>query len=102
MFDATDAEIARREHEYEMGGAGQLDRSWSRFYNAAEAAVIANGWDGKFDSGKSRGLDGNEYTADGEPSDGYSIDGAYDAWEMGWSVERYITGVRARRAELGL
>lgn len=102
MFDATDLEIARRETAHEMGEAGALDRSWSRFFDAAEKAVIARGWDGKFNNGNSRGLDGNEYTGDGEPSDGYSIDGAYDAWEAGKSVEAYIAAVEARRGEMGL
>jgi hypothetical protein len=102
MFDSTDLEIARREHAYEMGSESRRDQSWSRFYHQAETVIIANGWDGKFDNGKSRGLDGNEYTADGEPSDGYSIDGAYEAWEAHWSVERYIARVAVRRAELGL
>lgn len=102
MFDATDLEIARREHAYEMGAESSADRSWSRFYNAAEKAIIANGWDGKFNNGKSRGLDGNEYTGGGEPSDGYSIDGAYEAWEKRMSVEAYIAACARRRAELGL
>lgn len=102
MFDATDLETARRAHEYEMGSETNADRKWTRFYNAAEAAIIAEGWDGQFNNGKSRGLDGNEYTDEGEPSDGYSIDGAYEAWERGWSVERYIAHVAVKRAELGL
>jgi hypothetical protein len=102
MFDATDLEIDRRETAYEMGAEALTDRAWSIWYNAAEKAVIARGWDGKFDNGKSRGLDGNEYTDEGEPSDGYSIDGAYEAWEAHWSVERYIANVAAKRGELGL
>jgi hypothetical protein len=100
MFDATDLEIARRETAYEMGAESLTDRAWSRWYDAAEKAIIARGWDGKFDNGKSRGLDGNEYTGDGEPSDGYSIDGAYEAFEARQSVEAYIAAVEARRAEL--
>jgi hypothetical protein len=102
MFDATDLEIARRETAYEMGAESLTDRAWSRWYNAAEKAVIARGWDGKFTNGKSRGLDGNEYTGDGEPSDGYSIDGAYEAFERRESVETYIAACARRRAELGL
>lgn len=102
IFDATDLEIDRRAHAYEMGAESNADRRWSRFYRQAEAAVIANGWDGKFNNGKSRGLDGNEYTDEGEPSDGYSIDGAYEAFENGWSVERYIAHVATVRAGLGL
>lgn len=102
MFDATDLEIARRETAYELGAESQSDRAWSRWYDAAEKAVIARGWDGKFNNGKSRGLDGNEYTGDGEPSDGYSIDGAYEAFERRESVETYIAACAKRRAELGL
>jgi len=102
MFDATEAEFARLDHAYEMGAESRGDRAWSKFYRQAEAAIISKGWDGKFDNGKSRGLDGNEYTGDGEPSDGYSIDGAYEAFEKGWSVERYIAHVAVVRARLGL
>lgn len=98
-FDASDLEADRRAHDYEMGSAGELDRSWSRFYNAAEREIIAKGWDGKFDSGKSRGLDGAELPDD---DDGYSIDGAYDAWERGLTVTAYIARVAVRRSELGL
>lgn len=99
-FDATDLEIARREHNYELGGESNADRRWSWFYNTATAAIIARGWDEKFTGGQkvgqSRGLDG----ADDET--GYSIDGAYDAFEKGWTVDRYIRQVMAARAELGL
>lgn len=102
MFDVTDLEYARRATAYEMGAESNADRRWSRWYKSAEMSVIANGWDGKFDNGKTRGLDGNEYTAGGEASDGYSIDGAYDAFEAGSSVQRYIAKVEKTRAELGL
>lgn len=102
MFDATDLEIARREQAHEMGAESLTDRAWSRFYRQAEAAIIANGWDEQFDNGKSRGLDGNEYTGDGDPSVGYSIDGAYEAFEARWSVEAYIASVEVKRAALGL
>lgn len=102
MFDATELEIARCEHAAEMGADTKSDRAWYRWYDAAEKAVIANGWAGKFDNGKSRGLDGNEYIGDGEPSDGYSIDGAYEAWEKGISVDSYIAACADRRGRLGL
>lgn len=102
MFDATDLEISRREHAYEMGAESRSDRAWSCWCKAASVAIIANGWDGKFDNGKSRGLDGNEYTGGGEPSDGYSIDGASDAFDAGWSVQRYIAHVEKVRKDLGL
>lgn len=95
MFDATDLEIARREHDYEMGGESQSDRAWSRWYDRAAATITANGWN----TDRSRGLDGSEIPGD---DDGYSIDGAYDAFEARWSVERYIAHVATRRAELGL
>lgn len=102
MFDATDIEAARRETAHELGAESNADRRWSRWYNAAALSIISNGWDGKFDNGKSRGLDGNEYIGAGEPSDGYSIDSAHDAFEAGWSVQRYIAAVEKKRAELGL
>ncbi len=100
MFDATDLEIDRRNHDYEMGGESNADRAWSRFYKQATAEIIAKGWDDKFTGGprigQSCGLDGCD------DENGYSIDGAYEAWEARWSVERYIARVAVVRAELGL
>lgn len=96
MFDATDLEIARREHEYEMGGESRSERAWTAFYNRARIEIVSRAWDGRFDNGTSRGLDGCDW------EDGYSIDGAYEAFENGWSVDRYITAVGKARTELGL
>ncbi len=99
-FDATQLEIDRRAHAYEMGADSNADRAWSRFYDAAQREIVARGWDEKFTGGavvgKSRGLDG----ADAET--GYSIDSAYDAWEARQSVATYIAAVGRARTELGL
>lgn len=88
MFDATDLEIARREHAYEMGAESPADRSWSRFYDAADAAIINRGW--------GTTLDENEWDA------GFSIDGAHAAWQAGRSVAQYLEDVAGKRRVLGL
>lgn len=92
MFDATDLELARREHDAEMGGQTAGDRAWSRWFDAAARVVKANGWETQV----TRGLDG------AEDEDGFSIDFAYDAFERGESVETYITEASRRRKEMGL
>lgn len=94
-FDATYLEIARREHDYEMGGESNADRRWSRFYDLATKAIVSRGWDEQFNNGKSRGLDGCDWET------GYSIDGAYEAFEKGWTVDRYIQQVSEARVQLG-
>ncbi len=100
MFDATELEIARRETAYELGAESNEDRRWSRWYKSAEMSIISNGWDEKFTGGqalgKSRGLDGCDWET------GYSIDGAYDAFEAGRSVQDYIAVVALARMALGL
>lgn len=93
-FDATDLEVSRRAHAYEMGEDTQSDRAWYRFYAVATARIIANGWDGKFNNGKSRGLDGTEW------EDGYSIDGASDAFDARVSVDQYIAQVEVARTAI--
>lgn len=93
-FDATDLEIARREHSYEMGAETASDRRWSQWYDRASSAIRALGFGDD--------LDGNEYTGAGEPSDGYSIDGASDAFDRGETVDTYMKGVVERRRALGL
>lgn len=103
MFDATDLEIARREHDAEMGGDSATDRSWYFFFAAVETMIRARGYVRHGGSAASRadtGLDGNE--ADGEPSDGYSIDGAYEAWERRQSAHDYFRSICLRRVALGL
>lgn len=99
MFDATDVEVARRQHEYEMGIEDTGEAAWDSFYRAASNAVIARGWDEKFTGGarinQTRGLDGDDRET------GYSIDSAFDAFSRGESVDRYIAKVAHRRAALG-
>lgn len=99
-FDATDLEIARREHAAEMGEDSKSDRAWYAWYDRAAQCVIQLGWDEKYTGGskigKSRGLDG----ADDET--GYSIDSAYEAWERGLTVAAYMGKVKAARERLGL
>lgn len=100
MFDATDQEVARRQHEYEMGIKDTGEAAWDRFYRAASNAVIARNWDEKFTGGarvnQTRGLDGDDRET------GYSIDSAFDAFSRGKTVEIYIGEVAKRRVELGL
>lgn len=100
VFDATDLEIDRRAHAYEMGEDSKSDRAWSSWVKRAEACLAQLGWDEKFTGGKlvgqSRGLDG----ADDET--GYSIDSAYDAFEAGKAVAEYMGAVKVARQALGL
>lgn len=91
-FDATDAEHARRAHDYEMGAVSAEDQRWTRFYNEARRAVVANGWE----TSNTLGLDG----ADDE--DGFSIDGAYEAFEARKTVAAYLLEVARNRRALGL
>lgn len=99
-FDATDLEIARREHAAEMGDNSSADRAWYAWAGRVEACLAQLGWDEKFSGGpkigKSRGLDG----ADAET--GYSLDSAYDAWRSGLTVAAYMGNVKAARRDLGL
>lgn len=87
-YDATDAEIARREHDAEMGGESRSDRAWSRFYGRAERALAEAGFVSP----------ANGSTIDGdEAEDGFSIDSAYDAWEARTTVAAYVEQVRRNR-----
>ncbi|WP_267382273.1 MULTISPECIES: hypothetical protein [unclassified Sphingomonas] len=99
-FDATDLEIARREHAAEMGEVSASDRAWYAWCRRAEQCLAALGWDEKFTggpkAGQSCGLDG----ADAET--GYSLDSAYDAWEAGKPVAAYMGQVKRARQGLGL
>lgn len=90
MFDATEAEFARREHAAEMGAESRSDRAWSRFYDAADKAIRARGWQRSHDAG----LDGDDDV------DGYSIDAAYEAFEAGASVADYLEIVDRKRLKL--
>ena len=69
-------------------------------HDRAAACLTQLGWDEKFTGGagvgQSRGLDGDER------ENGYSIDGAYEAWEAGLTVAAYMGQVTRARQRLGL
>jgi hypothetical protein len=88
MNDHTDAEFARREHDYEMGGESASDRAWTRFYKEVSDFIILRGW--------GRSGDGDQ------EKDGFSLDYAYEAWEDGKTAVEYISEVVATRREMGL
>jgi len=88
----TDLQELQRAHDYEMGAESRTDRQWSRWYKSAAMSCESNGWD----TDVTRGLDGCEW------EDGFSIDSAYDAFEAGWSVQRYIAKTVENRKALGL
>lgn len=81
--DHTDAEIARRAHDYEMGAFSPSEVRWHQWCNAVEAII---GFD----------LDGDE------EEDGYSLDYAHNAFEAGQTPAIYAAAVRSKRWELGL
>jgi hypothetical protein len=88
ITDATDAEIARREHAYEMGEDSPSDRDWSRYVDrvarglkAAGFASVAGGW-----------------TVDGDETvDGFSLDSCYDGYLARMTVPAYIEITRRKR-----
>lgn len=88
MFDATELEWNRRAHAYEMGEDSPTDRAWYAYSDAAEAAIVRRGW-------------GDRLDADQDAA-GFSLDGAYDAWEAGMSVDAYIEQVARDRSTMGL
>ena len=68
--------------EFAAYESAQLDETnWERWVKAAETAL---GFD----------LDGDEI------ADGYSLDGAHDCFEWGWSVAEYVEHVREAMAEI--
>jgi hypothetical protein len=89
LNDHTDAEIARREHAYEMGESSKGERAWLAFVRKVERAL-------KLYSYNDGNLDGDE------SEDGYSLDGAGEAFDKGMSVVGYLDQIRRRRAALGL
>lgn len=95
-MDNDELEFLRREHMAEMGYVTDSERAWSDFYDQCEAMIISLNWDNTFTDGQSCGLDGDESV------DGYSVDGAGDAFARGSSVDQYIQQVRERRTALGL
>ncbi len=98
LNDHTDAEFERRALAYELDDEDAGDQAWNRFYDEAQREIISRGWGEKFTAGravgKSRGLDGSDN------ENGYSIDGAYDAFRHGKTVAAYIAQVAVARAKL--
>lgn len=85
-FDATDAEFERRALAYEMGGEDDGDRAWNAFHDAAEAGIRSLGFGVTLD--------------EDEDLAGYSLDGAYEAFERGTSIEDYLASVARARMDL--
>lgn len=74
--DHTDAELARREHEAEMGVISNDENRWFAWVDRAERLL---------------GLD----SLDGDAvEDGYSLDDAHDRFEAGMPAEDYAREVR--------
>lgn len=63
--------------------------AWERWFDRAEKML---GFDLDGDDSEAARLAGT--------SDGYSVDGAYDAWRRGDSVEKHVADVRAAIAAL--
>ena len=80
--DHTDAEIARREHDYEMGGDTPYERRWDRWRQEVEKLL-----------GLST-LDGDQI------EDGYSLDFANEAFDDGHTPGQYAERVRLNWAAM--
>lgn len=89
--DHTDAEYARRELAYEMGGDGPEDARWNKWSAEVEKLLIDAGV-----TDEATGLDG------GQTEDGFSIDFAYDSFLADFSVLEYVAMVLEDREEMGL
>jgi hypothetical protein len=76
-------------HDHEMAIDTPSDRAWSRWIRDVEKLLGIDD------------LDGNDCPKAG-PCVGYSLDGAYDAYEAGKSPATYAVDVNARRVGLGL
>jgi hypothetical protein len=74
IVEGSFLEFARSESYVSPG-----ERAWLRWIKKAEKLFGAD-------------LDGDE------DRDGYSMDGAYGAWEAGWSPAEYVADVVQRRA----
>lgn len=85
--DHTDSELERRAHLAEMGGLTEQDMAWDRWSGRVEVLLIEAGI-----TTRERGLDGDE------DEDGYSIDFAYECFEVGRAPEDYAQQVIDRRA----
>jgi hypothetical protein len=88
--DHTDAELARREHDYEMGGETPNERAYGEWTERAESLLIDAGV-----TTEQRGLDGDQET------DGFSLDLAYELFLEGVTPEDYVTSVFFERGLLG-
>ena len=86
LNDHTDAEIVRREFGYEMG-FDPGEAHWLAWCHKVEVLGI----DFMRSASGNVGLDGNE------DEDGYSLDGASDAFDAGKSPSEYVASARARR-----
>jgi hypothetical protein len=84
LNDHTDAELARREHDAEMGGTSASEQRWLKFCSDVEELL-------ELDS-----LDGDE------AEDGYSLDGAHESFEAGRSARDYTRDVSEKRRDMGL
>lgn len=87
--DHTDAELARRELAYEMGGGDDTDQRWDEFTSIVEDMLVEAGV-----TDRQVGLDGDQET------DGFSIDFAYDAFERGEFAGDYARSVISFRTEM--
>lgn len=81
-YQSAQIEAAQDFHDHEMATETSRDRKFSRFVSQAERALFL-----KVRPSGGGGLDGDEWI------DGYSIDGAYAAFQDGETVADYVTGV---------
>lgn len=89
LNDHTHAEIARREFGYEMGfDSGEAH--WLAWCRKVEVLGI----DFMRNAAGDVSLDGDE------DEDGFSLDGASDAFDAGKSPAEYVASARARRMEV--
>ena len=86
--------------------AGYPEGSHMAFASAESAALAPSSWERWVKAVEAKlgfDLDGDnsaEAIANGT-ADGYSLDGAYDAWRAGDSVQRHVNDVRAALARVG-
>jgi hypothetical protein len=92
MFDNdhTDGELARREHNYEMGELSAEERAFERFCETATSLLVDVGV-----TTREQGLDGDQET------DGFSLDFAYDWFRDRGTPNDYVTEVLFERGLLG-
>ena len=88
--DHTDAELARREHAYEMGEDTPEEKAFDRFMDEAIDLLVDVGV-----TDRKQGLDGDQET------DGFSLDFAFDFFRDGASPADYVADVLWTRGQLG-